>query len=87
MQAGLRFAEGLFAALPESSFNAALRAGAVDFDTEVEGDSTARLSAGLNFRPTEDTAFKLDYHTTFEADPLLNESRSAALLFGVASYF
>ncbi len=86
-QLGYRFLDGAVDALPRSSFNASVRLDLVDFDTEVAGDDVRRLTLGVNFRPTDDTALKLDYQATQERDGLLNPTRSAALLFGVASYF
>ncbi len=73
--------------LPGSSFAAGLRYGFVDFDTDSDGDQVHRVTAGLNFRPVEETVFKLDYQRTISEDPLANVEHSAAILFSVASYF
>lgn len=87
VQASFHFGRGLFSRLPESVFTLAVRQEAVDFDTNVEGDSIGQLTVGLNFRPTEETAFKLDYVRGRERDRFNNPSETAAVLFSVASYF
>jgi hypothetical protein len=84
-QVVVRFLEG--AVLPGSSFGAGARYGFVDFDADSAGDHTHRVTLGLNFRPVEETVFKLDYQRTISEDPLDNVEHSAAILFSVASYF
>ena len=86
-QINAHFGKDWIAVLPESVFTGVVRAGAVDFDADSRGDSHRRLSPGLNFRPEEDTVFKLDYQRNWERDPFNNEVRSAAFLFSVATYF
>ena len=79
--------EGLLSKLPKSVFTGVVRYGLVDFDTDIDGDSQNRLTLGLNFRPTEDTAFKLDYQYNWFRDRVNLEARSAGLFFSVATYF
>lgn len=81
----VRFVEGVV--LHGSSFAAGVRYGYVDFDADNNGDHTHRLTLGLNFRPIEQTVFKLDYQRTISEDPLANVQHSASILFSVASYF
>lgn len=70
-----------------SSFAGGLRYGFVDFNADGDGDHSHRFTAGLNFRPIEETVVKLDYQRTISEDPLANVEHSAAILFSVASYF
>ncbi|MEE3259585.1 MAG: hypothetical protein VX293_10280, partial [Candidatus Latescibacterota bacterium] len=87
VQANGPFGRGLVAALPQSVFTGIFRFGQVDFDTDGDGDSRRRLTFGLNFRPNEDSVFKLDYQRDKSLDPLNNEVEGAALLFSAATYF
>ena len=87
VQANAHFGRGLVAALPQSVFTGIFRYGDVDFDTDADGDSQRRLTFGLNFRPNEDSVFKLDYQRDKSLDPLNNEVKGAALLFSAATYF
>ncbi|MCZ6681320.1 MAG: hypothetical protein O7E52_29235 [Candidatus Poribacteria bacterium] len=73
--------------MPESVFTGVVRYGLVDFDTDLDGDSHDRLTLGLNFRPTEDTVFKLDYQYNWTRDRFNLEAKSAAFLFSAATYF
>lgn len=82
-----RFASGMIPVLPESAFVAALRLERVDFDLERKGDDVRRAIAGLSFRPTADTAFKLDAVFTRTRDRFALPSSSTAVLAGVATYF
>ena len=87
VQGNVHFLRGLVPALPQSVFTGVVRYGLVDFDTDIDGDSQNRLTLGLNFRPTEDTAFKLDYQYNWLRDGFNLEARSAGLLFSAATYF
>ncbi|MCY3737023.1 MAG: hypothetical protein OXG13_11510 [Gemmatimonadaceae bacterium] len=87
VQANVHFGRGLFSALPESVCTGVLRYGTVDYDADAVGDSRRRLTYGLNFRPTQDSVFKLDYQRDSMRDPFNNEVRGAALLFSAATYF
>ena len=75
------------AALPESEFTAVARYGLVDFDADGPGDDHRRVTLGLNFRPEQDTVFKLDYQRDRTRDPFQNEGQGAAVLFSMATYF
>ncbi len=87
LQGNVHFLKGLIKTLPESVFTGVVRYGLVDFDSDVDGDSQNRLTLGLNFRPTEDTVFKLDYQYNWLRDGFNLEARSAGLLFSAATYF
>ncbi len=86
-QLNAHFGKGLVAALPASVFTGIVRYGSVDFDGDAEGDDHRRLTLGLNFRPEEDSVFKLDYQRNWTRDPFQNEGKGAALLFSAATYF
>ncbi|MCZ6681322.1 MAG: hypothetical protein O7E52_29245, partial [Candidatus Poribacteria bacterium] len=87
LQGNVHFLDGLIPTLPKSVFTGVVRYGLVDFDTDIDGDSQNRLTLGLNFRPAEDTVFKLDYQYNWLRDRVNLEARSAGLLFSVATYF
>ena len=81
------FARGLVRTMPESAFSAKVRLDLVDFDSDLAGDDVAQLTAGVNFRPTPDTALKLDYVRGRAHDRFNVPSDFAGLLFSVATYF
>lgn len=82
-----RFLRGRITTLPESSFGVAVRAERVDFDAHRRGDDVERLTLGATFRPTEETALKLDYRRETRRDRFALETPAAAVLFGIATYF
>lgn len=81
------FGTGWIPTMPSSYFTAGLRLDHVDFDTDVPGDAVEQITLGLNFHPTSDTAFKLDYVRGRSFDAFNNRADHAAVLFGVATYF
>jgi hypothetical protein len=81
------FGAGWIPTMPRSFFSAGARVDAVDFDSDVEGDSVEQISLGLNFRPTADTALKLNWVRGRAADRFNNRSDHAAILFSLATYF
>jgi len=87
LQANAHFGRGRIPALPNSVFTGIFRYGRIDFDADAGGDSQRRLTFGLNFRPSEDSVFKLDYQRDKSLDPLNNQVQGAALLFSAATYF
>ena len=66
----------------------ALRGDWMDYDTDADGDDEDGITVGANFRPTEETAFKLDYNWRRVA-PAGGEKGDAEgrLFFSFASYF
>jgi len=87
VQASVRFLAGVLDALPGSRFTGTVRYDQVDFDARRDGDDARRLTLGVNFRPTDETVFKLDYQRSRERDAFNNPSDGAAALFSVATYF
>ena len=82
-----RFARGLLPGLPASSLTAAVRAEAIDFDTDLPGDSRQRLSLGLNLRTSDETVLKLGYARGRSRDRFNNPSDDAIASFALATYF
>lgn len=66
----------------ESTFTLSVRWDQMD----IGGSSTDRLTVGLNFRPTEDTVFKLAHEWNFE-DRRLNNTPNNEIQASVATYF
>lgn len=86
-QISYRFFENVINTLPESRFSGVVRYDVADFDSDIAGESQKRLTVGLNFRPADDTIFKFDYQHNWMRDKFDTESRSAGLIFGMATYF
>lgn len=80
-------ARGVVPAMPGSSLALKARLDAVDFDADLAGDGRARVSVGLNFRPTADTVLKLDYVRGRDRDRFNSPAETAAILVSLASYF
>lgn len=81
------FARGAIASMPGSRLEAKARVDFVDFDGEIAGDDALRVTVGVNFRPTSDTAFKLDYFRGRTHDRFNNPADEAGILFSAATYF
>jgi hypothetical protein len=81
------FGAGWVRTMPSSSFAVGVRMDAIDFDADSTGDSVERLTLLLNFRPTSDTALKLDYVRGRAFDRFNNRSDQAAILLSLATYF
>jgi hypothetical protein len=73
--------------MPQSRFEVGARYDVVDFDLDVTGDTVRRGTLGLNFRPTEDTALKLNYVLGRTRDRFNNPGEQAQMLFSIATYF
>jgi hypothetical protein len=60
----------------------------VDYDTDSSGDAEEGYTVGFNFRPTEETVFKVDYNLT-QKTPLQGEKEDALgrFFFSFATYF
>jgi hypothetical protein len=81
------FWRGRVRTMPQSSFAAKARFDYVDFDTALEGTSIAQLTVGLNFRPTRDSAIKLDFVRGRGRDEFNNLGEHAFVLASLATYF
>lgn len=87
LQTNAHFGHGWITEIPNSLFTVVTRYEFVDFDSDGPGDNHKRVTLGLNFRPAEDSVFKLDYQRGALNDPFNIEGKAAALIFSVATYF
>ena len=69
-----------------STFTAVVRWDQINTNSEFSDTKKERLTFGLNFRPVEDTVFKVDYQFNFE-DGKNNRVRNDGLVLSVATYF
>jgi hypothetical protein len=81
------FGRGWVATMPSSSFALKARFDHVDFDSRLAGQTSNQVTVGLNFRPTTDTALKLDYVRGRGRDRFNNLAEHAFVLMSVATYF
>ncbi|HUH14113.1 MAG TPA: hypothetical protein VMK65_13445 [Longimicrobiales bacterium] len=81
------FGRGWVSTLPASHFTTGVRLAVVDFDRDVAGDMVRQVTLGLNFRPTADTALKLDVLRGVSRDRFNNPSDHAGVRFSIATYF
>ena len=81
------FLRGFVKILPKSSFIFALRYDEVHLDKDITGDLTRQFSAGLNFKPFEDSIFKLNYTRGWSYDRISNLTHTALFTASVATYF
>ncbi|MCF7804169.1 MAG: hypothetical protein K9N46_13900 [Candidatus Marinimicrobia bacterium] len=89
VQPNYHFGFGLIPGFPESKFTAMARLGRINYNMDADGDIANRYTVGLNWRPIEDTAVKVEYLIQ-EETPLnsttANESEGT-FFFGATSYF
>ena len=69
-----------------STFTAVVRWDQINTNSEFSDTKRERLTLGLNFRPVEDTVFKVDYQFNFE-DGKNNRIKNDGLVLSVATYF
>jgi len=81
------FWRGRIRTMRQSAFAVKVRFDYVDFDTDLVGTSIAQLTAGLNFRPTQDSAIKLDFVRGRGRDEFNNLGEHAFVLASLATYF
>ena len=89
LQPNYHFGFGLIPGFPQSKFTVMGRLGYLDYNSSLDGAHTLRYTAGMNWRPIEDTALKLEYQveqdtpagSTSAMDP------EGTFFFGITSYF
>jgi hypothetical protein len=81
------FGRGWIATMPGSFFTAGIRYETADFDADIAGDHVRQWQAGLNFRPTPETALKLSWLRGTSYDRFNNAAVHAGLRFSLATYF
>ncbi len=87
-QANVHFGQGVIGMFPNSVFTAVGRWGEIDLDSDRDGARQRRLTLGLNWRPVEETVFKLDLLTDwFQDDAGEFGDAEQKLFFSLASYF
>jgi len=61
----------------------------MDFDTDVDGDEQQGVTLGVNFRPTEETVFKLDWNRSWDTARGATERSDGEdrVFFSFATYF
>jgi len=61
----------------------------IDYDTDLDGDLDEGITFGVNFRPTEDTVFKLDWNRTWltARDQTERNDGHDRVFFSFATYF
>jgi hypothetical protein len=85
---GIRdFWRGTISTMPRSVFAVKVRWDYIDFDSDRDGTSIGQLTAGLNFRPTEDSVLKFDYVRGRGRDEFNNLGQHAFFLASLATYF
>lgn len=72
---------------PMSVLGVGMRYDYVDMDAGIHGSDTHRLTAGVHVRLVPETIVKLDYQHDWSFDSINNESKSAVIQFGIATYF
>jgi hypothetical protein len=87
LEAARDFGRRRIATLPQSFFTAKARLDYVDFDTDLRGTSESKVTLGLNFRPTADSAIKLDFVRGRRFDEFNNRGDHAGVLLSIATYF
>ncbi len=86
-QAVYRLFDKVLPIFPQSALFVGGRYDYVDLDADITGANLHRVTLGVNFRPVPETVLKLDYLHNWSFDRINNETRSAALQFGIATYF
>jgi hypothetical protein len=81
------FWRGKISTMPRSFFAAKLRWDYIDFDSDRDGTSIGQVTAGFNFRPTEDSVLKFDYVRGRGRDEFNNLGQHAFFLASLATYF
>jgi hypothetical protein len=79
--------EGRIRTLPGSLFALKARWDYVEFDANIPGETSGQVTVGANFRPTRDTAVKLDYVRGRGRDRFNNLAQHAFVLASLATYF
>lgn len=89
VQFNYHFLQGAVGGFANSTFTAVARLDHLDLDADLDGNLQERLSLGVNWRPIEQTAIKLDYQWNWvtPAGSTTRQPPSNRLLASVATYF
>jgi hypothetical protein len=81
------FLKGFVKLLPKSYFTFAVRYDEIHLNKEITGELTRQFSIGLNFRPFEDSIFKINYSRGWSYDKIDNLTHKALITASIATYF
>lgn len=81
------FLKGFVKILPKSYFTFALRYDEIHLNKDIDGDLTTQFSIGLNFRPFEDSVFRINYSRGWSYDRINNLTHTALMTASIATYF
>jgi len=81
------FGAGWIPTMPNAHFSAGARFDLVDLDTDLPGDNTRQLTLGVNFRPTPDSVFKMNYVRGRNRDRFNHASQQVGFQLSLATYF
>ncbi len=89
LQPNYHFGFGVVPGFPDSKFTGMIRLGWLDYNLDIAGDYTVRYTLGINWRPVEDTALKLEYmrEESFSPGETTNGEVLGTFFFGLTSYF
>lgn len=89
LQFNYHFGQGAVGGFPNSTFTGVVRGEHLDLDADRDGNVQRRLSVGLNWRPLEQSAIKLDYQWNWLTPAGATTSRvpTNRLVASVATYF
>ena len=89
VQINYHFLQGAIHGFPNSTFTGVVRLDHVDFDADSTGALQQRLTLGLNWRPIEQSAIKLDYQWNWSTAPGATRTLPPVnrLVASVATYF
>jgi hypothetical protein len=89
VQFNYHFLQGAVRKFPNSTFTGVVRFDHLDLDSDTEGNLEERLSLGLNWRPIEQAAIKVDYQWNWITPAGIGTRRAPAnrLVASVATYF
>lgn len=79
--------DGILPMFPQSVLAVGSRYDYIDLDADIAGAHLRRFTFGVNLRPVPETVLRFNYLHNWEFDRINNETRSAALQFGIATYF
>ncbi|MDP3909245.1 MAG: hypothetical protein Q8Q14_02550 [Gemmatimonadales bacterium] len=89
VQLNYHFLQGAVGGFPNSTFTGVIRAEYLDLDADRDANVQQRLSVGMNWRPLEQSAIKLDYqwNWTTPAGATTSAPPTNRLVASVATYF
>ncbi|MGH7608260.1 MAG: porin [Gemmatimonadales bacterium] len=89
LQFNYHFLQGAVGGFPNSTFTGVVRVDHLDLDADRDGSLEQRLSAGVNWRPLEQSVIKFDYqwHWLTPAGTTTRLPATNRLMASVATYF